>query len=85
MSIDRDLAALAQSSGGVQALDERDVTFAEDLGKYRLLGALGSGGMADVFLAVADGPEGFRKLCVLKLLKETMTQDGVLRGKAVVL
>ena len=80
MSIERDLASLAQSSGGVQALDERDFTFAEDLGKYRLLGALGSGGMADVFLAVADGPEGFRKLCVVKLLKETMAEDDEYRA-----
>jgi len=62
-------------SGVVHALEERDLTLATDLGKYRLLGALGTGGMADVYLAVADGPEGFRKLCVLKLLKETMVQD----------
>ena len=80
MSIERNLSTLAQSSGGVQALDERDFTFAEDLGKYRLLGALGSGGMADVFLAVADGPEGFRKLCVVKLLKETMAEDDEYRA-----
>ena len=64
-----------EESGVVHALQERDLTLATDLGKYRMLGALGTGGMADVYLAVADGPEGFRKLCVLKLLKETMMQD----------
>ncbi|HSO40883.1 MAG TPA: serine/threonine-protein kinase, partial [Labilithrix sp.] len=68
-------ASPPEESGAVQALEERDLTLATDLGKYRLLGALGAGGMADVYLAVADGPEGFRKLCVLKLLKETMAQD----------
>jgi serine/threonine-protein kinase len=52
-----------------------DVTLAEAVGKYRLLGEIGTGGMADVFLAVADGPEGFRKLCVLKLLKEKMAGE----------
>ncbi len=59
----------------VHALAPRDLSLADALSKYRLLGALGQGGMADVYLAVADGPEGFRKLCVLKLLKESMAQD----------
>ena len=62
-------------AGVVQPLEARDLTLANAIGKYRLLGALGHGGMADVFLAVADGPEGFRKLCVLKLLKEEMAHD----------
>jgi len=62
-------------AGVVQPLEARDLTLANSIGKYRLLGALGHGGMADVFLAVADGPEGFRKLCVLKLLKEEMAHD----------
>ena len=61
-------------SGGVQPLEAQDLGLA-NIGKYRLLGALGHGGMADVYLAVADGPEGFRKLCVLKLLKEAMALD----------
>ncbi len=69
-----------EESGVVQALEERDLTLAGALGKYRLLGALGTGGMADVYLAVADGPEGFRKLCVLKLLKDTMAQDDEFRA-----
>ena len=79
MSVKRPLLR-PEESGVVQALAERDLTLADALGKYRLLGALGSGGMADVYLAVADGPEGFRKLCVLKLLKEQMAQDDDFRA-----
>lgn len=59
----------------VQALEAGDLHFEAALGKYRLLGTLGHGGMADVYLAVADGPEGFRKLCVLKTLRDSMAQD----------
>lgn len=42
-----------------------------DLGmkKYRLIGELGRGGMADVYLAVAAGPGGFNKLLVIKQLR----------------
>ncbi len=65
----------AEDSGVVQALEPRDLSLEETLGKYRLLGTLGHGGMADVYLAMADGPEGFRKLCVLKTLKDSMAQD----------
>jgi eukaryotic-like serine/threonine-protein kinase len=69
-----------EESGQVHALDSRDLSLDESLGKYRLIGALGHGGMADVYLAVADGPEGFRKLCVLKLLKESMAEDDEFRA-----
>lgn len=72
--------ARPDESGDVQPLEARDLTLANAIGKYRLLGALGHGGMADVYLAVADGPEGFRKLCVLKLLKEAMAQDDEYRA-----
>jgi serine/threonine protein kinase len=46
-------------------------------GKYRLLVELGSGGMADVFLAVAEGPEGlgFSKLLVVKRLRSNLADD----------
>jgi serine/threonine protein kinase len=46
-------------------------------GKYRLLVELGSGGMADVFLAVAEGPEGlgFSKLFVVKRLRQHLVDD----------
>lgn len=38
------------------------------VGKYRVLAELGSGGMANVFLAVIRGPAGIGKLVVLKAL-----------------
>lgn len=37
------------------------------IGKYRLIAALGSGGMANVYLAVMKGRGGFHKLVVLKI------------------
>ncbi len=65
----------AEETQAIKPLEAFDLSLAASLGKYRLLGALGHGGMADVYLAIADGPEGFRKLCVLKMLKESMEAD----------
>jgi serine/threonine protein kinase len=39
------------------------------LGKYRIIGQLGRGGMADLYLAVTSGIGGFSKLHVLKLVR----------------
>lgn len=48
------------------------------LGKYDLIAKLGRGGMADVYLAVARGAvEGFRKLVVLKVLHENLSEDPI--------
>jgi serine/threonine-protein kinase len=44
-------------------------------GRHRVLAALGEGGMARVFLAVARGPSGFNKLCVLKALRPALAID----------
>lgn len=44
-------------------------------GKYRLIGKLGHGGMAEVFLAYVDGPAGFRKLVVIKRLHEHLLDE----------
>jgi eukaryotic-like serine/threonine-protein kinase len=63
------------ATGAIKALELRNLALGGVLGKYRLIGALGHGGMADVYLAIADGPEGFRKLCVVKTLKSSMAQD----------
>ncbi|CAM3778851.1 serine/threonine protein kinase [Corallococcus sp. ZKHCc1 1396] len=38
----------------------------ERFGKYRILQRLAVGGMAHIFLATLDGPDGFSKACVIK-------------------
>ncbi len=40
--------------------------FPVGFGKYRLLKHLAAGGMAQIFLAAIDGPQGFQKTCVIK-------------------
>jgi eukaryotic-like serine/threonine-protein kinase len=45
------------------------------IGKYRFVVEIGKGGMADVFLAVAQGPIGINKLLVIKRLKADMAED----------
>jgi serine/threonine-protein kinase len=39
------------------------------LGKHTILGAIGRGGMADVYLAMAHGPSDVRKLVVVKCMR----------------
>jgi serine/threonine-protein kinase len=48
-----------------------------DFGKYKLIAELGHGGMADVFLALQQGPagSGFRKLTVIKRLRESLADE----------
>ncbi|HET7539029.1 MAG TPA: serine/threonine-protein kinase [Polyangiaceae bacterium] len=48
------------------------------IGKYALLGAIGRGGMADVFLAMAHGPSGVRKLVVVKCMRAGSELDSTL-------
>jgi serine/threonine-protein kinase len=45
------------------------------LGKYRLLAEIGHGGMAEVFLAVMEGPGQFSKLIALKVLRAQFAED----------
>jgi phosphate transport system substrate-binding protein len=45
------------------------------LGDYRLIATLGSGGMAEVFLAVRSGMEGFHKLVVIKRLRTDLANQ----------
>lgn len=49
------------------------------IGRYRLLGAIGHGGKADVYLASAPGPLGVHKLLVVKQLRRG--QDGRARRR----
>jgi eukaryotic-like serine/threonine-protein kinase len=52
---------------------------AESVGKYRIVLPLGQGGTADVYLAVADGPSGFQKLVVVKVLRKSLASDADFR------
>jgi serine/threonine protein kinase len=61
----------------VVTLTGGDVT--DRFGKYRSLGRIGRGGMADVFLAVGRGPAGFNKLVVIKRLRDTVASDDAFR------
>ena len=50
------------------------------LGRYTLLRSLGAGGMAELFLARADGIEGFAKLVALKrILPHKATNERFVR------
>jgi eukaryotic-like serine/threonine-protein kinase len=49
-------------------------------GKYRTLFELGQGGTANVSLAVAKGPEGFKKLFVVKQLRSVYARDPEFRA-----
>ena len=51
----------------------------EAVGKYRIVLPLGQGGTADVYLAVADGPSGFNKLVVVKVLRKSLASDSDFR------
>jgi len=48
---------------------------AKPFGKYYLLDRIGAGGMAEVFLAVAIGPEGFQRILVIKRMLPHLSQD----------
>ena len=47
----------------------------EGLRKYRLIAEIGKGGMAEVFLAVVQGPAGFNKLIVIKKTRAELSSD----------
>src|SRR6266542_2422102 len=64
------------SKAAVQGLSEPEATE----GKYRVLVELGQGGTANVYLAVAHGPNGFNKLVVLKALKRNLGNDPEFRA-----
>jgi serine/threonine protein kinase len=48
---------------------------AKPFGKYYLLDRIGVGGMAEVFLAVAFGPQGFQRTLVIKRMLAHLSQD----------
>lgn len=62
-------------SGAQVALAPVDI---EAFDEYTLVGKLGHGGMAEVYLALSTGPNGFRKLLVIKRLHTHMKDDPTL-------
>jgi eukaryotic-like serine/threonine-protein kinase len=48
---------------------------AKPFGKYYLLDRIGAGGMAEVFRAIAIGPEGFQRTMVIKRMLPNLSQD----------
>ena len=51
------------------------VVTGDRLGRYTLLGKLATGGMAEVFLARQDGPQGFAKTVVIKKILGHLAED----------
>src|SRR6185369_13082217 len=45
-------------------------------GRYKLLGRIGEGGMAEVYRAVMVGPEGFERELVLKRILPRLSESG---------
>jgi eukaryotic-like serine/threonine-protein kinase len=67
------------SSQPVMQPSARDAS-GEPFGKYLLLDRIGQGGMAEVFRAVANGPEGFQSTLVIKRILPHLSQDPAFVG-----
>jgi len=52
-----------------------EVGLAETFGKYSLIERIGVGGMAEIFLAKTEGPEGFSKTVVIKRIRPNLSDD----------
>ncbi|MCP4868660.1 MAG: protein kinase [Proteobacteria bacterium] len=52
-----------------------EADFPAEFGRYTLLGILGEGGMARVFKAEMQGPEGFKKRAAVKIVRSALAAD----------
>ncbi|MBC8131708.1 MAG: serine/threonine protein kinase [Deltaproteobacteria bacterium] len=57
------------------SVPDSQVVAGQSIGKYRIVRNVGIGGMAQVFLASRDGPEGFAKPYVIKRILPQYAQD----------
>ncbi len=71
----RYLAAHAKAPGTGPSDSAEGPVEGNRIGKYRLRGRLGAGGMAEVFLAHLEGPGGFEKKVVLKRILKHLSND----------
>jgi Protein kinase domain len=65
------LPPLAQFGGGARP----DLPESFRIGRYSVIRRLGSGGMADVYLARAQGEAGFERLVALKVIQDEMVSN----------
>src|SRR5688572_27010640 len=56
-------------------MEQEAPPFPSRVGRYRVLGPLGVGGMASVYLAVAEGAAGFSREVALKVLHPHLLND----------
>jgi serine/threonine-protein kinase len=55
----------------------------QSFGKYKLVQRIGAGGMAEVFLAILAGPEGFQRSLVVKRMMRQLSHDSEFVGRFV--
>ncbi|HEY7375401.1 MAG TPA: serine/threonine-protein kinase [Polyangia bacterium] len=63
-------------SGSGEPSSGRQTPSIGSIGRYRLLGRIGEGGMAEVYRAVMMGPEGFERELVLKRILPRLSESG---------
>ena len=68
-------AGLVCERGNVGELRDQPGSVPVMLGRYEILGKLGTGGMATVYLARNAGDHGFQRMCAVKVLHPHLSED----------